>query len=194
LVLHLEKKAIRALGVAESFRKDDEFSTLAGVVMRSDLVVDGFALGSLKVSGSDSTNSIVKLFEKLARNDINAVLLSGSVLSLYNVVDVDSLHESLKLPIIALTFKKSRSDLERNIRKRFPALEAKNKIVLLRKLGTPNELRLASDYKVFVRASGIHEVATKRLLDRFTLQGALPEPIRLARLLARAVATIGKPK
>ena len=39
------KKAIRALGIAESFRKEDRYSTLAGVVMRSDLIIDGFVFG-----------------------------------------------------------------------------------------------------------------------------------------------------
>jgi endonuclease V-like protein UPF0215 family len=45
--VHVEKKAIRALGVAESFRKGNISSSsnnnkaiLAGVVMRSDLVID----------------------------------------------------------------------------------------------------------------------------------------------------------
>ncbi|MDG6921708.1 MAG: DUF99 family protein, partial [Nitrososphaerota archaeon] len=72
--LHLEKKAIRVLGIAESFRKDQEFSTLAGVVMRSDLVIDGFANGRLRVSGSDATSSTIELFERLRRNDVNAVM------------------------------------------------------------------------------------------------------------------------
>ena len=194
MILHLEKKAIRTLAVAESFRKEDEYSTLAGVVMRSDLVIDGFALGTLKVSGSDATDSIVDIFEKLGRNDVNVVFLSGSVLSLYNVVDVDLLHVTLKLPIVAITFKRSRSDLELNIKKRFSDIEAKKKIALLEKLGTPVELALATGYKVYIRTAGMRKEAAKRLLDKFTLQGALPEPVRVAKLLARTAATIRKLK
>ncbi|MGI0084194.1 MAG: DUF99 family protein, partial [Nitrososphaerales archaeon] len=93
--LHLEKKAIRALGVAESFHAKDKFSTLAGVVMRSDLVIDGFVIGKTKVSGSDATSSLRRLYIKLNRNDVNALLLSGSVLSFYNMIDVDSLCEEI---------------------------------------------------------------------------------------------------
>ncbi|MGH9910516.1 MAG: DUF99 family protein, partial [Nitrososphaerales archaeon] len=41
--LHIEKKAIRALGIAESFVKSQNQSVLAGVVMRSDMIIDGIA-------------------------------------------------------------------------------------------------------------------------------------------------------
>jgi endonuclease V-like protein UPF0215 family len=188
LPLHLEKKAIRALGLAESFSQRDIFSTLAGVVMRSDLIVDGFAINKLQVSGSDATERIVALFENLDRNDLNAILLSGSVLSLYNIVDVDALNKELALPVIALTFKKSRSDLGKNIKAKFAKAEAKQKILLLQKLGKPKKIDLNTGYPVFVRPAGATLEDATKILNKFTLQGAVPEPIRLARLLARSVA------
>jgi endonuclease V-like protein UPF0215 family len=187
--LHLEKKAIRALGIAESFRKGQEYSTLAGVVMRSDYVIDGFALSRLKVSGSDATSSTVGLFTKLDRNDVNSIMISGSVLSLYNVLDIDKLHKQLKLPIVALSFKRSTSDLARNVRSMFPAKEALEKIKLLTKLGSPTRLKLRTGYAVFVRMAGIDDVSSAALLDKFTLQGSVPEPVRVARLFAKTVAT-----
>jgi len=188
--LHLEKKAIRALGIAESFRKDQPISTLAGVVIRSDLVIDGFGAGTLKVSGSDATSSVVKLYRNLKRNDVNAVLISGSILSLYNVLDIDFLHESLGLPIIALSFNKARSDLASNIRARFSKKVANAKLALLDKLGTADRIKLNTGYEVFVRSAGISQNISKMLLDKFTLQGAIPEPIRVARLLAKTIAPL----
>lgn len=187
--IHVEKKAIRALGVAESFSPKERFSTLAGVVMRSDLIIDGFAIGKTKVSGFDATESIEELFSKLRRNDINALILSGSVLSLYNIVDIDSLSEDIRIPVVALTFKKSKSDLERNIWAKFSPKIAKKKIELLKKLGRPSEFHLSTGYSIFQRSSGISAFDSKRLLERFTLQGAIPEPVRVARLLAKAVAS-----
>ncbi len=187
--LHLEKKAIRALGVAESFSPKDRFSTLGGVVMRSDLVIDGFVLGKTKVSGSDATGSLVRLYARLRRNDINAILLSGSILSLYNLIDVDALCEDLRVPIVALTFRKSQSDLARNIERRFSPGIARSKIKILDKLGKPSRFVLSTGYPIFVRSAGIDEKESQRLLQRFTLQGAIPEPIRVARLFAKSVAS-----
>jgi len=188
MTLHLEKKAIRVLGVAESFSENERVSTLAGVVMRSDLVIDGFGLGRTTVSGSDAARSIVALFRSLNRNDINALLLSGSVLSLYNVVDVDYVCSKVETPVVALTFSKSKSDLAKNVCNRFPENEAERKIKLLEKLGVPERIELKTGYPIFVRTSGISGDDAKRLLDRFTLQGGIPEPVRVAKLLARIVA------
>jgi uncharacterized protein len=188
--LHLEKKAIRALGVAESFRKDQEISTLAGVVMRSDLVIDGFGAGTLRVSGSDSTASVLRLYSDLKRNDINSIMISGSVLSLYNVLDIDEIYEEVEIPVIALSFGQSGSDLAANIRARFPGRIARKKIELLEKLGDAEKIQLKTGYDVFVRTAGISQNTSAKLLDKFTLQGAIPEPIRLARLLAKTMAPL----
>ena len=38
--LHLEKKGIRGLAIAESFRQDSEKSVLSGVIMSNDFVID----------------------------------------------------------------------------------------------------------------------------------------------------------
>jgi len=43
--LHLEKKGLRGLAIAESFAQNSEKSILAGIVMRRDFVIDGFVFG-----------------------------------------------------------------------------------------------------------------------------------------------------
>lgn len=185
--LHLEKKAIRVLGVAESFRPNEDESTLAGVVMRSDLVLDGFAINRLTVSGSDATRSVLKLVQKLHRNDINAIIISGSVLSLYNVLDIEEVYNDLNIPVVALSFRKAKSDLYRNVEAKFPSSVAKEKLRLLEKLGNSTKQKLFTGYSVFVRCAGLSDRDCSRLLNKFTLQGAVPEPVRVARLLAKAV-------
>ncbi len=117
---HPFKKGIRVLGIAESFAPhSDERSLLAGVVMRKDLVVDGFSFARAKVGGDDSTSKIVSLFTSLGRNDVNAVMLSGAVLSFYNIVDLERLHRETRLPLVCLTYRES-AGLEDNIRRHFP--------------------------------------------------------------------------
>ena len=190
--LHLEKKAIRVFALAESFSETQKFSTMAGVVIRSDLIIDGLSLGKLTVSGSDAARTVLSMFKKLHRNDINAILASGSVLSLYNVLDIEAVHSATKLPVVALSFNRSKSDLAENIRRRFSARIAEKKIHLLQKLGDPFVLTLKSGYHVFVRSAGANEAVCQRLLDKFTIQGAVPEPIRVARLVARSVAEFNR--
>lgn len=61
---------------------------------------------------------------------------------------------------------------------------------LLEKLGTSNKLRLTTGYFVFARCAGLDSEDSAKLLNKFTLQGAVPEPVRVARLLAKAVSAL----
>jgi len=185
LGLHLNKPGIRALGVAESFRQGQKRSVLAGVVMRSDFVIDGVALGRTSVGGDDATTSIASLFMKLRRNDVNLILVSGAILSLYNIIDVDLLSRKTGLPVICLTYKET-AGIEGSIRRHFPE-GAEKKLQAYRKLGRRAGVKLHTGQRVYVRTSGIEPRAAKPVLDLFTLQGSVPEPVRVAKLLARAL-------
>ncbi|HEV2137323.1 MAG TPA: DUF99 family protein [Nitrososphaerales archaeon] len=182
--LHLNKPGIRALGVAESFRKGRKSSVLAGVVMRSDFIVDGVAIGKTSVGGDDATASIGSLNRGLKRNDINLILVSGAILSLYNIVDVDELSRRSRLPVVCLTYKET-SGIEGSIRRHFPDT-AETKLKAYRRLGRRTGVLLKSGHKVYVRMSGLELSTLKPVLDAFTLQGSIPEPIRVAKLVARA--------
>jgi len=184
--LHLNKTGIRALGVAESFKQESTTSTLGGVVMRGDFIIDGFALGKTSVGGNDATSSIASLYRRFRRNDVNLVMVSGCILSLYNIVDVDELSKKTKLPVVCLTYKET-SGIEGSIRRHFPD-EAEVKLKAYRRLGPRKKVRLESGHSVFVRTSGIEVEKCKKVLDLFTIQGSVPEPLRVARLLARAAS------
>jgi endonuclease V-like protein UPF0215 family len=187
--LHLNKPGIRALGVAESFRQGQKRSVLAGVVMRSDRVVDGVVLGRTAVGGNDATSAILSLLRRFRRNDVNLIMISGAILSLYNIIDVDALAIKSKLPVICLTYKET-AGIEGSIRRHFPA-GAEAKLAAYRKLGRRTGITLRTGYRVYVRTSGIDRENVKPVLDAFTLQGSVPEPVRVAKLLARATLPRG---
>jgi hypothetical protein len=184
--LHLNKPGIRALGVAESFKPNQRWSVLAGVVMRGDFVVDGLAIGRASVGGDDATSSIASLYRKFRRNDVNLLMVSGCILSLYNIVDVDGLARRVKLPVICLTYRET-SGIEDAIVHHFPD-KAQEKLAAYRKLGDRKKMTLSSGHAVFTRTSGLSDKDALAVVDMFTLQGSVPEPVRVARLLARAGA------
>ncbi len=152
--------------------------------MRGDLVIDGVALGSAKVGGDDATSSILRMYRKLRRNDVNLIMLSGCVISHYNIVDVDKLATKSEVPIICLTYNESRG-IQGAIRRNFPG-DFLAKLAIYKRLGDRYALRLKTGYRVFVRSVNVPKSDVKRILDTFTLQGGIPEPVRVAKLLARA--------
>lgn len=181
--LHLNKPALRALGIAESFVRACPCSCLAGVVMRADLRLDGVAFASATVGGNDATKSVLKIYEKINRADINALILSGAVISWFNIIDLQVVFEEIQKPLICLTYEES-PGLEKYIREYFS--EPEQKLLRYQRLGPREMIRLKTGYNVFIRALGATANEARVLLNKFTLDGRIPEPIRVARLAARA--------
>ncbi len=181
---HIEKKGTRVLGIAESFRKTSACSTLAGVVMRRDLVIDGMVFGNVTIEGNDATQNILSMYKSLKRNDINCIMLDGLIISMYNIIDGEELKENTDVPVIAVTFKDSEG-LESTIQHHF-SNDFKLKVEQYRKLGQRDKILLKTGKKLFVRSWGISSEETSTIVNCFTLQGSIPEPIRIAKLAARA--------
>ena len=105
--LHLEKKGLRGLAIAESFKPNCPKSVFSGIVMRGDYIIDGFVFGSATLEGNDATETILKMYDKLQRPDISYVLISGLIVSMYNIIDIQKLHQILKIPIIGISYQDS---------------------------------------------------------------------------------------
>jgi endonuclease V-like protein UPF0215 family len=183
--IHSEKKGIRVLGIAETFRKTDKKSTIAGVVMRRDLVVDGMIYGVATIEGDDATDSIISMHRLLARDDISCILLDGLVISMYNIIDGERVASETGLPVVAITFEDSRG-LEGSIKHHFE--DWQSKLQQYQKLGKRQRITLKTGKNLYIRLWGMDKIKGVAILNSFTLQGSVPEPIRLAKLAARSHA------
>ena len=183
MTLHLNKPALRALGIAESFRQSSPSSVLAGVVMRADLRVDGMAYAHAKVGGDDATEAVKSLYSQLDRADINVLLLGGAVLSWFNIVDLQEVWQEINRPLLCLTYEDS-PGLEKYIREYFSSPE--EKVRRYQRLGKRRQVHLKTGYDVYLRVFGASIDEARILLNKFTRDGRVPEPLRLAGLAARA--------
>ncbi|HIE14081.1 TPA: DUF99 family protein [Candidatus Bathyarchaeota archaeon] len=190
--LQVHKKGIRALGISESFRKEiDKKSILAGVIMRSDLLIDGFTFGFAEVGGMDSTNCIVDMIKALDREDLNLLLLNGCVISWYNVVDLNKVYNEIGVPLICITYEES-SGLEHYFKELFPH-DWEYRVSVYRRNGGRIPFKLKTGHIVYLRFFGMSLEEAGYVVNKFTLQGAIPEPLRIARLLARSlIKSFGK--
>jgi len=177
------KKAIRCLGIAESFKRTKKKSVLAGVVMRTDLVIDGVSLTHITVGGMDATEGVIKIYKQLRRSDINLLMLNGCIISWYNIIDLSRVYDELRVPLICVTYRESEGIEE--ILKKFD--DADRRIEVYRKNGKRIPMKLKTGHKVYIRYYGLKERDVRVVLNRFTLSGSIPEPLRVAKLIARSV-------
>lgn len=182
--LHFEKKGLRALAIAESFKISCKHAILAGVVMRRDLIIDGVGISKSTLRGDDSTRNIISMCRNMHRNDINCIFLGGIIISMFNIVDGNKIYRSTGIPVIALTFNDSRG-VAHTIRKVFPN-SWQSKLEQYQNIGKRQRVILRTGKALFVRQWGLTLSDSIVLLNYFTLQGSIPEPIRIAKLIARA--------
>jgi endonuclease V-like protein UPF0215 family len=173
------------LGIAESFKKSGKKSTLAGVVMRRDLIIDGMVFGSATIEGDDATDSIILMHRSLARDDVSCILLDGLVISMYNIIDGGRVMAETGLPVLAITFEDSKG-LEGSIRHHFRNWQSK--LEQYERLGRREKVTLKTGKNLFIRCWGLSQKRAVATLNSFTLQGSVPEPIRVAKLAARSHA------
>lgn len=186
LRLSLEKKGIRVLGLAESFRKgSSQDAVLAGVVMRSDFIVDGVVLGRCRVGGMDVTDSILKMYRKLNRDDVSALMINGCIISWFNVIDLNKLYKETNLPSICLTYYPS-AGLREYFMKYFPE-DWGERARIYEENGPRTEVVNKNGFKIYLRVVGVDVEAALNLVNKYTLFGRIPEPLRLARLIAHAI-------
>jgi uncharacterized protein len=183
--LHLEKKGLRGLAIAESFTQNSKKSVLAGVVMRRDFVIDGFVFGNSTLEGDDATDVILSMYKKLDRSDISYLLISGIIISLYNIVDLKKISESINTPVIGVTYKESEG-IDDAIKHHFPK-SYETKLKEYEELESREKITLHTSHDIYVRKEGCSISDVKHLLNELTLQGSFPEPLRIAQLLAKTL-------
>jgi endonuclease V-like protein UPF0215 family len=173
----------RVLGVAESHSSGSQ-STIAGAVLRSDRALDGLAFSTISHGGSDSTVRIAALFDDLGREDVQAVLLAGVAPAWFNLVDLVALAERIDRPAVAVSFEASEG-LEPALREQFSGGALDERLAVYRRLPERRRVKV-NDEALFVRAVGCDAASAADLVRRHTPEGGRPEPLRVARLAARA--------
>lgn len=175
------KEGVRALGIAESYR--GERSVLGGAVVTPAGVVDGFAFETCTVGGLDATEAVISLYRHLDREDIRYLFLAGVAPAWYNLLEFEAINEAVGVPTIAVAFEDS-DGLKGPLRDAFEGEALAERLAIYESLPPRRHLTLDGRDR-YVRALGVEDVTA--VVSAFTPRGARPEPLRVARLAARAV-------
>lgn len=187
--MHLAKKGLRVLGIAESFSGREQ-STICGVVMRKDMQIDGAAFAPVTVGGTDATGAVLNILDELDRRDINCIMISGCVISWFNILDPAQIHLKSAVPVIGVTYEESDGLLD-DIEYHFPG--DRERMDAYCRLGSRTPYDLKTGFRIFLRAWGISHAEAGSLCDSFTTEGKVPDPLRVARIMARAAMRYMKP-
>ncbi|GAB7094846.1 DUF99 family protein [Halolamina litorea] len=180
-------------------------------MVRADRVVDGLAYERCAVGGDDATDAVCTLIGRIDRPDVAALLLAGVAPAWFNLLDPVRIHDETGLPTLSISFESS-PGLAPAIREHFDGAAREWRLDAYDAL-PPRRSLSVNDERLFVRAVGVDapvaesagaesragdgipplapDCEAAQLVRGFTPEGGRPEPLRVARLAARAGREFG---
>jgi endonuclease V-like protein UPF0215 family len=170
--------------------------------------LDGIVSGHVQRDGTDATRQMIDLIRTSQfRTHIRAVMLQGIAVGGFNVVDVHELSAVLGVPVLVVIrhqpdLESMREALFTDVPRKRPRVRgAARKWRLIENAG-PAELLVPSrrprralptgvrsEARLWVQRVGLSVEDARALVAATTLHGHLPEPIRVAHLIAGGIST-----
>jgi len=159
---------------------------------RGDVLVVGAVFAGTRldavVSGKvrrDGVNATRVLRDLVRRSrffpQLHAVLLQGIALAGFNVVDLPALHAALGIPVIVVC--RRRPDIARVKSALLGSVPGgRRKWRLVERAGRPEQVS-----GLYLQCAGTSPAEAGRIVSRLCLNGALPEPLRAAHLIAGGI-------
>ncbi len=182
------KKGIKIIGLAcASFnREKDKNVPIIGAIYRGSFLLEGVLKSQVTVDGSDATERIANMIlQSSHKQQLKLIMTRGVTIAGFNYIDLEQLHQKTNLPIISVV------DREPNMEKISKALrklpDGEKKLAIIKRSGLPREYISAENNEpIYVQFKGLEHEDISQLLKDLTLVGRIPEPIRVARLIAIA--------
>jgi len=168
-----------------AFTRDDTWAPVAAVAVAAPDRVEAMRVGRVRVDGTGAATELIRLVRATGGLEgLRAVLLDGAVVGGFNVVDLDAMYQALGVPIVAITrHRPNFPGIQTALRKWFPRDHATRwKLLRAHRLfALPFE-----NLPLLVAAVGCTRADAALLVRKTTVVGHVPEPIRLAHLVASA--------
>lgn len=154
---------------------------LIGVVM-DGLKVEDILIETVEVDGLDATDKALSLISKADVLDL--ILLHGIPYAGFNLIDARRLYEETSYPVLCVLDRKpDMQRVKKALERKFP--DWQKRLQTLEKT-TPIEIYL-DDVKLFVAVQGLTLSEACRLLQETIVLGKIPEPLRVAKLIAKGL-------
>jgi len=163
-------------------------TVLIGVIFRGGSFMDGVLKRDIRIDGTDAEEEIIDSVKRMKFKDVRVIMLDGITFAGFNTVNIKRISKKTKLPVIVVlrkkpNFKEFLSALKKlpHFKERAACVEAAGK-VFWTKVG---ERRLA------FQKSGIEEKDAAEIIRISCTRANMPEPLRIAHLIASGV-TLGE--
>lgn len=161
---------------------------LIGIICQGTRLVNVMR-DEISIDGDDATDTLIRLVHPHVK-EIQYILTDTITFGGFNIIDMDKIYAETQKPIIAITEKQVNLEsveaaLKKNFPKRYP--EKMLKIIIAGELYETEILTAGGVSKVFYHVKGASHQEVNNLLERVCIDSKLPESIRIAHLIGKAL-------
>jgi hypothetical protein len=177
------KDEIRVLGIDDGyFLKQQKQSVLVvGAVLRGNRELDGVLSCSIEKDGKDATRKLSELVNNSKyKGQLRAIMTNGITMAGFNVLDLQELSRKTCLPVLSVIRKKpDHKKIERALDN---FSDGNDRLALIKKAG-----EIYSHKSIYFQKAGLTDRRAREIIDKTILKSNIPEPIRIAHLIASGV-------
>ena len=157
---------------------------LVGVLMRVDGTIENVLTDFIPLDGNRTESVITAFVEKIGGGNVNVILTEGVTFGGFDIIVPDEMYSKTGIPFISVT--KGKGDLDSMI----SALEKHGDSEKLSKLRALHPVRKDIGDRLFtLNMSGISEKEAISLVRKLMRVGNVPEPLRIADMIAFSFQT-----
>lgn len=180
------KPEIRVLGIDDGPPMRKNRVPLVGVVFRGSKWVEGVMKTDITHDGVDVTEKLVEMVKNSRqRGQVRVLMTDGITFAGFNVLDTERLFNELGVPMIAV------SRIKPNMRDILKALKNlsdwRERWALIKKAGKIYEMKSEKrKSSIYIQPVGLKLADARRIVELTRARSAIPEPIRVAHMVATA--------
>lgn len=181
------KSEIRILGFDDgAFERTDEEVLVIGVIFRGGKFLDGALRTKVAVDGNDATDKIVTLINSTRhKQQLKIIMFDGITLGGFNIVDIKKIHQETRIPVLVINRKHPDVKKVRKALKMFE--DYKERWQMIKNAGRIKRFKVRDSKDIFYQAVGIDDSLAREVITLSTTRSYIPEPLRVAHLIATAV-------
>ena len=184
------KRDVRVMAVDDGpFKFGDSETFVVGLVVRGSSYLEAAYMGLVEVDGTNVTEVIEGLVDvSKQRDQLKAMFLDGLTFAGFNVVDIEALHKATGVPVITVVDKTpSGEDILTALKANFKDWERRWQLLSAPAL---HRFELPDGAALTCHLAGIEEAEARELVQQTTVRGHIPEPLRMADLIASALPEV----
>ena len=180
------KDQIRVLGVDDGpFKFKKGTVPIVGVVIRPPNYIEGILKSKVTIDGSDSNEVLCEMINPSKfKEQFRLIMFDGVALGGFNIINIANLYQSINIPMVTIT--RSKPDFEiikTTLKKHFKDWQKRWEAIDNLEL-----VRVETNHKpIYIKFIGLTKPEVIRIIRLTTVRGVLPEPIRIAHLIATAL-------